>query len=102
LLCKNSSDKIQSVLLKCGFSSTDVDEILIFAKMANDALRGSVDMENLESYFKKPSRLPKSRIQEFVHLFKKGQEHRKTKEDSNEIQDDFDDENVERYIKRIE
>jgi hypothetical protein len=51
---------------------------------------------------KKPSRLPKSRIQEFIHLFKKGQEHRKTKEDSNEIQDDFDDENVERYIKRIE
>jgi hypothetical protein len=102
LLCKNSPDKIQSVLSKCGFLSTDIDEILIFVKMANESLRGSVDLANVESYFKKPSRLPKSRIQEFIHLFKKGQEHRKTKEDSNEIQDDFDDENVERYIKRIE
>ena len=102
LLCKNSPDKIQSVLSKCGFLSTDIDEILIFVKMANESLRGSVDLANVESYFKKPSRLPKSRIQEFIHLFKKGPENRKIENDDNEIEDDFSDENVERYIKRIE
>lgn len=102
LLCKNSPDKIQSVLSKCGFLSTDIDEILIFVKMANESLRGSVDSANVESYFKKPSRLPKSRIQEFIHLFKKGPENRKIENDDNEIEDDFSDENVERYIKRIE
>ena len=70
--------------------------------MANESLRGSVDLANVESYFKKPSRLPKSRIQEFIHLFKKGPENRKIENDDNEIEDDFSDENVERYIKRIE
>ena len=85
MLCKNSPDKIQSVLSKCGFLSTDIDEILIFVKMANESLRGSVDLANVESYFKKPSRLPKSRIQEFIHLFKKGPENRKIENDDKNV-----------------
>ncbi len=104
LLYKNSVEKVKQVLSAAGFTHSDVEEILSFTDIAHEALRGESDVQGLMKHFRKPSRLPNSRIEEFVRLFKKTQTYnipQKTVEEE-EINTIEDEPVFQKYIKRLD
>ena len=104
LLYKNSVEKVKQVLSAAGFTHSDVEEILSFTDIAHEALRGEANVQGLMKHFRKPSRLPNSRIEEFVRLFKKTQTYnipQKTVEEE-EINTIEDEPVFQKYIKRLD
>lgn len=105
LLYKNSSEKIKKTLNRAGFSNQDIDEILSLCDVAHESISGKISVDDTQKHFRKPSRLPQNRIEEFIRLFNKVSS-RPSPQKVAEIEDmNTDTEispNIDKYIKRME
>lgn len=71
LIYKNAEDKIKQVLSHNGWKNDEIEEIINYVKLAKWCMTGN-NIEEIQNMFRKPSRLPNSRIQEFLDIFERG------------------------------